>query len=95
MREDGEDCLGDAGAGGGGLAAAELDVVLAGLVQHGVDLLVVVVVVVDPQQALGWRVEHGGIISVIYLNIAPDRSVEFSALFWLVYDTLSTPELVI
>ena len=53
VREDGEDCLGDAGAGGGGLAAAELDVVLTGLVQHGVDLLVVVVVVVDPQQALG------------------------------------------
>lgn len=27
------------------------------------------------------RTSAGGIISVIYLNIAPDRSVEFSALF--------------
>ena len=51
MGEDREEGLGQ-GRPDFGLTAAHLDVVLAGRVQHVLDLLVVVVVIVNPQDTL-------------------------------------------
>ena len=99
MGEDSEEGLGQ-GRPDFGLTAAHLDVVLAGRVQHVLDLLVVVVVIVNPQETLErFMIEiYRGLwdqVITVYLNITPDGSVEFRALLRLFYDTLSGSELVI